>query len=254
MRKFGGGEIGSEWKKSFRDADIRGEYPNQINEEVAYRVARSFVQIFRLTTILVGRDIRLSSPSLSDAFICGASVSGCNVIDLGLIDTPGLYFASGSYHEFGVMITASHNPPQYNGMKLVKSGAIPLSNSTGLLQIMNLVEQDSFTSVLNKPGQVIEKDISQEYALYVQSKIKINDVPRQIRCVIDFGNGMSSTFAHILKNPRYHLDIKELFSDLDGSFPNRGSDPNQKKNQHAIVNELKAGEYDFGVAFDGRKE
>lgn len=245
-------EIGTEWKKAFRDADIRGEYPSQINELVVQRIAQSFVQIFQPTKVLVGRDMRLSSPSLADAFIHGILMSGCSVINLGLIDTPGLYFASGSYNEYGVMITASHNPAQYNGLKLVKPGAIPLTNSTGLLQILNLVEQNEFSSVTNELGQIIERDISLEYSEYVHTKIHISDTPRPIRCVVDYGNGMASTFAHVLKDPRCHLEIKELFPTLDGSFPNRGSDPNQKKNQHAIVAELKSSEYDFGVSFDGK--
>eukprot|EP00597_Dinobryon_sp_UTEXLB2267_P005657 CAMPEP_0170058288 /NCGR_PEP_ID=MMETSP0019_2-20121128/967_1 /TAXON_ID=98059 /ORGANISM="Dinobryon sp., Strain UTEXLB2267" /LENGTH=453 /DNA_ID=CAMNT_0010263191 /DNA_START=730 /DNA_END=2088 /DNA_ORIENTATION=+ len=244
-------EVEMEWKKAFRDADIRGEYPSQINEQIVQRIAQSFVHIFQPTAILVGRDMRVSSPSLADSFIHGVILSGCNVIDLGLIDTPGLYFASGSYHEYGVMITASHNPAHYNGLKLVKPGAVPLTNSTGLLQIMNLVEQNIFPSIVSELGLRTERNVSQEYSEYVHSKIHISDTPRPIRCVVDYGNGMASTFAHILKDPRCHLEIKELFPTLDGTFPNRGSDPNQKKNQHAIVSELKNSDYDFGVSFDG---
>jgi len=243
--------LGDKWEKAFRDADIRGEYPIEINEELSFRVARSFVQIFKLTTILVGRDVRLSSPSLFDSFVQGATTSGCDVIDIGLIDTPCLYFASGSRNEYGVMITASHNPAQYNGFKLVMPDAVPLTNTTGLLAIQTLVKQNSFSDVSCIVGKCTQLDLSQNYCDYAHAKIRIQNPPRPIRCVVDYGNGMSSTFAHILKDPRCHLEIKELFPDLDGTFPNRGSDPNQKKNQQPIVNELSSGEYDFGVSFDG---
>lgn len=244
--------LGDNWEKAFRDADIRGEYPIEINEELSFRVARSFVQIFNLTSILIGRDMRLSSPELFDSFVRGATSSGCNVIDIGLIDTPCLYFASGSRHEYGVMITASHNPAQYNGLKLVMPDAVPLTNSTGLLAIQTLVKQNSFVGINGKTiGNCIKLDLSQDYCDYAHSKIHIRDPPRPIRCVVDYGNGMSSTFAHILKDPRCHLEIKELFPVLDGTFPNRGSDPNQKKNQQPIVHELASGDYDFGVSFDG---
>ena len=243
--------LGDKWEKAFRDADIRGEYPIEINEELSFRVARSFVQIFKLTTILVGRDVRLSSPSLFDSFVQGATTSGCDVIDIGLIDTPCLYFASGSRNDYGVMITASHNPAQYNGFKLVMPDAVPLTNTTGLLAIQTLVKQNSFSDVSGKVGKCTQLDLSQSYCDYAHAKIRIQNPPRPIRCVVDYGNGMSSTFAHILKDPRCHLEIKELFPDLDGTFPNRGSDPNQKKNQQPIVNELSSGKYDFGVSFDG---
>ena len=121
-------DLPDKYKKAFKDADIRGVYPTEINETVDYRVTRAFVEMFDLKKVIVGMDMRISSPSLRDAFVAGVMDSGAEVLDIGLVDTPAVYFASGSYDTFGVMITASHNPKEYNGLKLVQSGAIPLNN------------------------------------------------------------------------------------------------------------------------------
>lgn len=237
-----------EYKKAFKDADIRGVYPTQINEEVAYRTARAFVELFKLKKVVVGRDMRLSSPSIRDAFVKGATDSGADVIDVGMVGTPAVYFASGTYKAFGVMITASHNPKEYNGMKLVKTGAIPLTNATGLKDIQKRIEKNKFVDS-KKKGKVTKKDIQSIYKKYVRSKVKIK-TPRDIRVVADAGNGMAAELTPILCDG-LPVKIKKLFFKLDGTFPNRGSNPTLKKNQKVIVNELKKGGYDFGVAFDG---
>jgi len=139
-----------EYKKAFKDADIRGIYPSEINEVVAYRTARAFVELFKLKKVLVGRDMRLSSPALRNAFIAGAIESGANVVDLGVVSTPLIYFASGTYDMFGVVITASHNPKEYNGMKLVKNGAVPLTNASGLKEIQKLIQKNKFKNAKRK--------------------------------------------------------------------------------------------------------
>ena len=240
-------ELPKDYKKAFKDADIRGVYPSEIDEEVTYRVARAFVEQFKLKQVIVARDMRESSPALHDAFVAGARESGANVIDLGMVGTPALYYASGTYKSFGVMITASHNPKEYNGLKLVKKGAVPLTNDSGLLQVLRRVEKRKFKDAPQK-GVVKQKKIQREYKKYVQSKIAL-DVPRNLKIVIDAGNGMASDFEPLLSGLPF--DLKKLFFKLDGTFPNRGSNPTLAKNQTAIVAELKTGNYDFGVAFDG---
>jgi len=240
-------ELPEDYRKAFKDADIRGVYPSEINEQVAFRVARAFVEQFKLKEIIVARDMRESSPALRDAFEKGARMSGANVIDLGMVDTPALYYASGTYKLPGVMITASHNPKEYNGLKLVKSGAIPLTNASGLLKVLKRVEQNKFKDA-PKRGLVRKKKILREYKQYVQGQVKL-DVPRDLKIVIDAGNGMASDFEPLLEG--LPIKAKKLFFKLDGTFPNRGSNPTLAKNQVAIIAELKTGKYDFGVAFDG---
>lgn len=237
-----------EYAKAFKDADIRGIYPTQIDEEVTYRTARAFVELFKLKKVIVGRDMRLSSPSLRDAFVKGATESGAQVIDIGLVGTPAVYYASGTYKAFGVMITASHNPKEYNGLKLVKTGAVPLTNATGLKKIQKKIEKNKFKDAKVK-GKVTKKKILNEYKKYVRSKVTIK-TKKDIRVVADAGNGMATDLSPLLCDG-LPVKTKKLFFKLDGTFPNRGSNPTLKKNQKAIVSELKTGKYDFGVAFDG---
>lgn len=241
-------ELPSNFKKAFKDADIRGVYPTEINEVVAYRVARAFVEEFSLKKIIVARDMRVSSPSLRNAFVAGARDSGADVLDIGMVDTPGLYYASGTYKLYGVMITASHNPMEYNGLKLVKSGAVPLTNKTGLLSIKKRIVANDFKKVTLR-GSVKKKTILKEYAGYIRGKTKFT-AARPLRIVADAGNGMASLLAPILCKG-LPIEITPLFFTLDGTFPNRESNPTLAKNQKAIKKELKKGGYDFGVAFDG---
>lgn len=234
--------------KAFKPADIRGIYPTEINEEVAYRVARAFVALYGLQEVLVGRDMRLSSPSLRKAFVRGAKEQGANVIDIGLVDTPGLYFASGTYAMYGAMITASHNPKEFNGLKFVKSGAIPLTDTDGLDAIKMLVAENKFLKP-KKKGILKKKNILNEYKKYLQSLVRVSS-KRKISVVIDAGNGMASAFASVICRG-FPIEAHPLFFGLDGSFPNRDSNPTLEKNQGPIQAEIKRVHPDFGVAFDG---
>lgn len=236
------------FKKSFKDADIRGVYPSEIDEVVAYRVARAFVDTMALKEVIVARDMRLSSPALRDAFVAGVRDSGANVLDIGEVDTPALYYASGTYNLPGVVITASHNPKQYNGLKLVLAGAIPLTNTTGLTAIQKSIVRNQFKSASVR-GKLKKKAILKEYATYVKSSVSLNP-PRPLKVVVDAGNGMATVLAPLLCKG-LPIEITPLFFGLDGTFPNRDSNPTLAKNQHAIKAELKTRGFDFGVAFDG---
>lgn len=240
-------ELPNEYRKAFKDADIRGIYPSEINEQVAYRVARAFVEQFKYKKILVARDMRLSSPALRDAFEKGARLSGAEVIDIGMVGTPALYYASGTMGLPGVMITASHNPKDFNGLKLVKPGAVPITNDTGLLKVLKRVEKNKFKNAPKK-GRFKSKKTQEEYKKYIQRKIDLDELAN-IKIVIDAGNGMASDFEPLFEG--LPIRTKKLFFKLDGSFPNRDSNPTLAKNQVAIVSEIKTGSYDFGVAFDG---
>lgn len=242
------GVLPANFAKAFKPADIRGIYPDEINEEVAYRTARAFVALYGLHEVLVGRDMRLSSPSLRKAFVRGAKEQGANVVDIGMTDTPGLYFASGVYSMYGAMITASHNPKEFNGLKLVKSGAIPLTDTDGLNTIKTLVLENKFPKPMKK-GILKKKNILNEYKKYLQSLVRISS-NRKISVVIDAGNGMASALAPVICRG-FPIEAHPLFFGLDGSFPNRDSNPTLEKNQGPIQAEIKRVRPDFGVAFDG---
>lgn len=241
-------DLPTDYKVAFKDADIRGVYPTQIDEVVTYRTARAFVELFKLKKVIIGRDMRVSSPSLHDAFVTGVRDAGADVIDIGMVSTPAVYFASGTYDAFGVMITASHNPKEYNGLKLVKAGAVPLTNATGLTDIQHLIKKNVFKKVQRR-GRLTKKNLLAEYKKYIRSKVQF-ETPHTIHVVADAGNGMATNLASLLCDGLL-VTTKKLFFKLDGTFPNRGSNPTLKKNQKAIVTELKKGKYDFGVAFDG---
>lgn len=236
------------YKAAFKNADIRGVYPEEINEVVAYRVARAFVSEYQYGTVLLGRDMRLSSPSLRKAFIKGANDAGSDVIDLGLVGTPALYFASGTLNLPGAMITASHNPKEYNGIKLVEPQGIPLTEKHGLGSIRKRIEQEKYNTPVKK-GTVRKKNILHAYKKYLRDFTHI-DAPRKLKIVVDAGNGMGTTFKPILGKGQ-PLTIIPLFFKFDGTFPNRDSNPTLAKNQKPIKEAIKKHTPDFGVAFDG---
>ena len=238
----------NEYLKAFKPADIRGIYPTELDEEVAYRIARAFVVLYKLKKVILGRDMRVSSVSLRKAFVKGVTDQGAEVIDIGLVDTPAVYYASGKYKAHGAMITASHNPKQYNGIKLVKPGAVPLTEEDGLGEIKQLLQLNEFSTPKTK-GVVTKKAIFAEYKEYIKKLVTIKST-RKIRVVVDAGNGMATVLAPILKNG-YPLKMYPLFFKLDGRFPNRGSNPTVKKNIGPIVEKIREVKPDFGVAFDG---
>jgi len=237
-----------EFVKSFKDADIRGVYPNEITGALAYVVAQAFVSEFKYRKLLVGCDMRLSSPELHTAFIDGARDAGVDVIDLGLVATPQLYFASGSLNLPGVMITASHSPAAYNGMKLVHAKAIPLTARNGLRQILSRVKKVP-PVVQTKRGKLSKKNIDASYIAYVLKGVKKSRYVG-LRIATDIGNGMAHDIVPLLQK-KLPITFSTLFPRLDGRFPNRDSDPNLKDNQKALDAKLDAGAYDFGISFDG---
>lgn len=241
------GKLPDDFTEAFKDADIRGVYPSEIDEVVAYRVARAFVEEFSWRRLLVARDMRESSPSLRAAFVAGARDSGAEVVDIGLVDTPALYYASGAYQMPGVMITASHNPRSYNGLKLVKPGAVPLTNQSGLRSIKTRIKANAFTTPKQRGGY-IKKSLLREYGSYVKATVPLNK-QMPVKIVVDAGNGMAAVLDKLFK--QLPIAIEPLFFTLDGTFPNRASNPTLAKNQKTIKRTLKEGSYDFGVSFDG---
>jgi len=241
-------KISADYLNAFKPTDIRGVYPKEIDEEVVYLIARSFVEEYKHKTVLVARDMRLSSAALYEAFCKGVNDAGADVVDLGLVPTPVLYFASGTLKLPGVVITASHSPKEYNGLKLVLAGAVPLTENFGLKQIRKRLEKAAFIEVV-KQGKIHTKNILPAYSQFVLKGVKKAGLV-DIKIVADIGNGMGSIIMPLLE-AKLPIHFTKLFTELDGRFPNRGSDPTIRSHQKHLVKKLKEANYDFGIAFDG---
>jgi phosphomannomutase len=232
----------------FKAYDIRGIYPDQIDETVARLVGNAFVGFTGADRVLVGRDARPSSEPLVDAFVDGARLAGADVVDLGLASTDLVYFASGSLDAPGAMFTASHNPAQYNGIKLCRAGAAPVGEDTGLRQLKAVVAEGLFERA-EEPGRVERQDLLGAFVAHVRSFVDL-DALRPMRVVADTANGVGGLIVPaVFSGLPFELSV--LFAELDGTFPNHPADPIQLENlkdlQRAIVSETA----DVGLAFDG---
>ena len=235
-------------KEVFKANDIRGVYGKILDDDLAYKVGRAIAKFFRCKEIFIGRDMRLSSPALFKALVRGLNESGVDAINLGLVDTPLIYFATGFYKKPGIMITASHNPAEYNGIKIVKAGARPVDSHNGFNKIRKNIENNSFIWTKIK-GKIIKKDIFEEYKNYVLSFIDLSKINR-IKVVVDAGNGMAGKIAPIIyKN--LGVNIIPLYFKLDGEFPNHVPNPIIKKNLRVLAEKVRKEKANFGIAFDG---
>jgi len=229
--------------------DIRGTYPDQLNEDLAYRIGKALSDFLLHASIAVGRDMRASSPALHDALIRGITEQGSDVIDVGLCSTDMVYFACGKYgYGGGIMITASHNPARYNGLKFCREQAIPISKQTGLAEIQTKVEQNSYETPKRK-GTVEQRDLREawvEHALRFidQSKIK------PLKVAVDAGNGMAGYIMPVVAK-YLPIDIVPLYFDLDGTFPNHPASPIEPENMADLQIKVREVHADIGIAFDG---
>ncbi len=230
----------------FREYDIRGVYPNEINEEIVNKIATAIsvkCQQEAVTEIYVGRDGRLSGKDLLDALSKGLSECGINVINIDLVSTPLLYYAAKkSKSKSGVMVTGSHNPKNYNGIKLVINDK-PVSGK----EILDLIKNN--TNISAPTGTIISKDIKKEYILEVTKNIEINK-DKKIKVVIDCGNGAAGCIAPELFKS-LGCEVIELYSEVDGNFPNHHPDPGKTENLKDLIQEIKKSNADLGLAFDG---
>ncbi len=234
----------------FKSYDIRGIFPEELSDELAYRIGRAFVDELRVTSIVVGRDMRPSGASLFASFARGANEAGADVTDIGLVSTDALYFAVGKY-DFagGVMITASHNPANYNGMKMTRDKAQAISLDTGLSAIRDRVASGRFEPPAAKPGSVSQRDILDDFATHCLTFVSAKAI-KPFKIAIDAGNGMAGlTVPYVFK----HLpcDVTPLFFDLDGTFPNHPASPIEPENMIDLQKAVREHGCDIGVAFDG---
>lgn len=242
---------------SFKAYDVRGIVGKTITAQSVKAVGAAFVDVLDLSgqTVLVGGDMRPSSPDFSRAFAEGASGRGANVHLLGLISTDELYFACGDQKAAGVVFTASHNPSEYNGMKMAKAGAVPVSSETGLMDIRDLAQKYLADGIPAGPiGEIIETDILKQYAQYLRSLVDLSG-SRPLKIVVDAGNGMSGmTTPAVLGDallPGLPFEIVPLYFELDGTFPNHPANPLEPANLRDLQAAVVEHGADIGLAFDG---
>jgi phosphomannomutase len=236
----------------FKAYDIRGVYPDSLNEDVARDIGRAFVAYLGLSgsRVVVARDMRLSGEALNTAFIEGVTQSGADVLDLGLVSTDALYFAVGHLEEpGGAMITASHNPKEYNGFKLCREDAIALSGEHGISQIRDLITSGKLPEPAEYPGSVEESDITEDYARHCLSFINTEGL-RRLNIVVDAGNGMAGKMLPPIFE-KLPFDYAPMYFELDGSFPNHPPNPIEPENMKNLQERVKTEGADFGTAFDG---
>src|SRR5437660_4075222 len=233
----------------FKAYDVRGIYGQDLTDEIAYRIGRAAAQYLHVPEIGVVRDMRLSSPQLAAALIRGITDQGANAIDLGMTTTDELYFAVGKFnYPAGVMITASHNPGKYNGMKFCRAQASPISLDTGLGDIRDLAISGNYAEPAHK-GQVIQKDVLDDYVQHALSFIDVSKI-RPLKVVIDEGNGMAGM---VMPRVFEHLpcELVPLYFELDGSFPHHPASPIEPENMVDLQKKVREVGADLGAAFDG---
>jgi phosphomannomutase len=234
----------------FKAYDVRGVYPGEVNEEAARAIGAAFVAYLGAGRIAVGRDMRLSSPALAAAFIEGATAQGADVVDYGMIATDMLYFAvARDGHDGGVEITASHNPKQYNGMKMVRREAFPLSGDAGIVDIRDMIAGNHIPPAAATSGRVTVKPVLDPYVDHVMSFIDPT-VIRPFTVVLDAGSGMGGLVAPKLFE-RLPCQTTRLCFDIDGRFPHHEANPLIEENRRDIVDRVIAEHADIGIAWDG---
>jgi phosphomannomutase len=229
--------------------DVRGVYPTDLNEDVTYRIGRAFAQYLGVSPIAVGRDMRLSSPALVQAFIQGITDQGSDAVDLGMTTTDELYFAVGKYgYPAGAMITASHNPKQYNGIKMCRANAVAISSETGGFAIRDIAVSGQFAEPERK-GDITVRDVSDAYVEHCLSFIDVANV-KPFKIAVDAGNGMAGMIL-----PRVFAklpcELIPLYFELDGTFPNHPASPIEPENTEELRRIVPERGCDMGVAFDG---
>jgi phosphomannomutase len=240
--------------KIIKAYDIRGLVKNEVTTDFSFALGVAYAKFLEIerepATIVVGEDMRDSSAPLADAFSDGATSQGMDVIRIGLASTDMLYFASGKLNLPGIMFTASHNPAQYNGMKLCKSGAKPIGQESGLLTIKQLVQEG--IAISNRPvGSIRKMDLLDDYVTYLIDRFpKETFKKRKLKVVIDAGNGMAGfTAPSVMK--KLNVELIPMYFELDGDFPNHEANPIEPKNLKDLQKRVKKEKADLGLAFDG---
>jgi len=233
----------------FKAYDVRGLYPSELDENGAYAIGRAYVEQFEPKRIAVGRDMRLSSPSMAQALIDGAADGGADVLDLGMVGTEMLYFAVGELGlDGGVAVTASHNPRDYTGMKVVRRGALPVGVESGLLDVRDRAARGKWRDA--RRGRVAPEDVWDRFVSRVLSFVDV-DALRPLRVVVDAANGMAGAMLPRVLDRLPQVEAVRCNFEPDGSFPNHEPNPLLPENREFIIRKTTEEHADFGVAYDG---
>jgi phosphomannomutase len=234
----------------FKAYDIRGLVGSQLDEELAHRIGAAFVRVLGADTVVVGHDMRPSSPGMAGAFADGAAQAGADVVLIGLASTDQLYFASGHLGHAGAMFTASHNPAAYNGIKLCKPGAAPVGVDTGLAEIRDLVLKGEQPAA-GRVGDISSHDVLEAYAAHLLSLAPVKG--RRLKVVADAGSGMAGLTAPAVfeRLGAEQADLVPMYFELDGTFPHHEANPIEPENLVDLQQRVVAEGADIGLAFDG---
>ena len=230
----------------FKAYDIRGIYGQTLTNDLAFKIGRAFATFLPCRKVVVGRDMRPHSEPLFRELARGLTLHGADVVDLGLCSTPMCYFADGTLQADGaIMITASHNPGEWNGFKLCRAQAIPISGATGIKDIERIVLTSAFAKPAATPGKVSQYAVLPDYVARIR---RYADIRRPLRVCVDFANSMGLLENKVLEGL---VQIDPLFDKLDGTFPNHEANPLKHDTLAAIQARMRKGHYDFGIAYDG---
>lgn len=233
----------------FKAYDVRGRVPDQLNEDIARRIGRAYAEVIRPRRVVVGHDIRLSSPAIKAALSEGLMEQGVDVYDIGLCGTEEIYFAtSHADMDGGIAVTASHNPKDYNGMKFVREGSRPISGDTGLFDIKDLAERDDFTPAATR-GTLQALDTSEAYTAHLLSYVDATTLT-PLKIVVDAGNGGAGRVVDLLE-PHLPFTFIKLHHEPDGNFPNGVPNPLLEENRGPTIAAVREHNADLGIAWDG---
>jgi phosphomannomutase len=213
----------------FKAYDIRGIYPTDLNEEVGYAIGRAFAAFLQVDTVVVGRDMRLSGPQMFDAVSRGLLQQGADVINIGMVSTDQYYYACAKLGHAGMMVTASHNPAEYSGFKMVRKMPQLLSGDEGIQDLRRMVEDDDFPAPI-RTGSMRDIDLSEEFVNYVLGLIDADSLAN-LKVIADTGNGMVGPILERVYNQMPGIELTGMYLDPDGSLPNHGLDPLQPENR-----------------------
>jgi phosphomannomutase len=239
---------------AFKAYDVRGRIPTEINEELVRDIGRAYAAFVRPKRVVVGRDIRLTSATLASALIDGLRSCGVDVYDIGLCGTEGVYFATSLGDEAGafdggIMVTASHNPPDYNGLKFVREGSRPISADTGLKDMAALIREGKLPGSSASPGRLVEFDVRKAYVEHLLSYVDRNAL-KPLKVVVNAGNGGAGLFVDLLE-PHLPFEFVKVHHAPDGTFPNGVPNPMLEANRQSTIDAIRASGAQLGLAWDG---
>ena len=217
----------------FKAYDIRGLYPDELNEEIAYSIGRAFVILLKVGKVVIGRDMRLSSPNMSEALACGLMEQGADVINIGMVSTDQYYHACATLALPGIVVTASHNPAQYSGFKMVKKMPQLLSGDEGIQDLRRIMEAGQFPKPARR-GRMTDEDLRDEFVEKVLSLIDI-DALSQLKVIADSGNGATGPILKQIYRCLPSINLIGMYLEPDGSLPNHGLDPLQPEKPSGIA-------------------